>query len=192
MDNIIIHVSGASGSGKTTLGNKIKRKLKNKLIVKDLDELRDEFINKFYGNNSWTYINENEYQKYIDMFINKQHKPILFVGLNDNTIYGKNKKLYYNIHSQYNYYIDIDDMSIVKQKCLRLLNDIQHDKMALTDLINNNEKFVKKFSEAIRRECSAKKTIKMNLKWKNDYKKQNYKILSRNNIYKSIIKLLNK
>jgi adenylate kinase family enzyme len=131
---IIIHISGASGSGKTFLGNRIKEKLKNNCIVKDLDDLRDEFINKFYGNKKWTYIDDYEYQQYINDYINKQKKPIVFVGLNDNTIYGKNKKLYYNLHSQYNYYIEIDDMTIVKQKCLRLLNNIQNDKFAMNDL----------------------------------------------------------
>ena len=162
METLIIHISGASGSGKTTLGNKLKEQLKSKIIVKDLDILRDEFIKEFYGNKKWTYIDENEYQSYIDSYINKQKKPIIFVGLNDNTVYGKNKNLYYNIHSQYNYYIDIDDMIIVKQKCIRLLNDIQTDKMAMEDLIKNNEKFVKKFTEAIKIECSAKQTIKQN------------------------------
>jgi len=69
-------------------------------------------------------------------FVQKQNKPLIFVGLNDNTVYGKNKKLHYNVHSHHNYYIDIDDMIIVKQKCLRLLNDIQNDEMALNDLVN--------------------------------------------------------
>ena len=64
--------------------------------------------------------------------------------------------------------------------------------MALKDLITNNEKFIKNFSEAIKRECNAKKTIKINDKWEKDYKKQGYKFMSRKNIYKSIIKLLEK
>ena len=189
---IIIHISGASGSGKTFLGNIIKEKLKNNCIIKDLDDLRDEFINKFYGNKKWTYIDENEYQQYINDYINKQKKPIVFVGLNDNTIYGKNKKLYYNLHSQYNYYIEIDDMTIVKQKCLRLLNSIQNDKFAMNDLIKNNEMFIKNFSQAVKRECSAKETIKLNTKWKKDYMKQGYKLMSRENIYTNVIKLLTK
>ena len=188
MDNLIIHISGASGSGKTTLGNKLKEQFKNKIVVKDLDILRDEFIKEFYGNKKWTFIDENKYQLYINDYINKQKKPILFVGLNDNTIYGKNKKLYYNVHSQYNYYIDIDDMKILKQKFTRLLNDIKTDKMAMEDLIKNNEKFIKKFIETIKKECSAKQTIKQNNKWKKDYKKQDYKLMSREKIYKSVVK----
>lgn len=78
-------------------------------------------------------------------------------------------------------------MIIVKQKCIRLLNDIQTDKMAMEDLVKNNEKFVKKFTEA----CSAKQTIKQNNKWKKDYEKQGYKFMSRENIYKSVVKILN-
>jgi uridine kinase len=191
MENLIIHISGASGSGKTTLGNKLKENFKSKIVVKDLDDLRDEFIKEFYGNKKWTYIDENEYQLYINDYVNKQKKPIIFVGLNDNTIYGKNKNLYYNVHSQHNYYIEIDDMIIVKQKCIRLLNDIQTDKMAMEDLVKNNEKFVKKFTEAIKIECSATQTIKQNNKWKKDYEKQGYKFMSRENIYKSVVKILN-
>ena len=191
MDNLIIHISGASGSGKTTLGNKLKEHFKSKIVVKDLDILIDEFIKEFYTNKKWTYIDENEYQLYINDYVNKQKKPIIFVGLNDNTIYGKNKNLYYNVHSQHNYYIEIDDMIIVKQKCIRLLNDIQTDKMAMEDLVKNNEKFVKKFTEAIKIECSAKQTIKQNNKWEKDYEKQGYKFMSRENIYKSVVKILN-
>ncbi len=196
MDKIIIHISGATGSGKTTLGNKLKYNYKNKIVVKDLDELIDEFIQKFYGNKPFTYIDENEYQNYIYDYINKQKKPIIFVGLNDNNnpkverfIKSKTKK-YYDLQSQYNYYIDLDDMIIVKQKCLRLLDARINDKMAMNDLVNNNEKFVKMFVEEIKKDCSAKKTIKMNNKWKKDYEKQGYKFMTRENIYKSVVKIL--
>lgn len=36
----IIVISGVAGSGKTTLGNKLERKYSNKIIVKDIDDLR--------------------------------------------------------------------------------------------------------------------------------------------------------
>jgi len=191
MDNkIIIHISGASGSGKTTLGNKLKDKIGNKVIIKDLDDLRDEFITNFHGNKKWTYIDEDEYQKYIDNYINNQKKPIIFVGLNDNIVYGKNKNLYYNVHSKYNYYIEIDDGIINKQKCMRFLNDITNDKMAMNDLSENNARFIKLFIQSIKRECDIKKTIKMNSKWNKDYKKQGYIFIPSENIYKSVVKLL--
>jgi len=48
MLKIIIHICGASGSGKTFLGNQLKEKFGKKIVVKDLDELRDEHIKKTY------------------------------------------------------------------------------------------------------------------------------------------------
>jgi uridine kinase len=50
MEKLIIHISGASGSGKTTLSDKLKEQFKSKIVVKDLDNLRDAFIKEFYGN----------------------------------------------------------------------------------------------------------------------------------------------
>ena len=35
-----------------------------------------------------------------------------------------------------------------------------------------------------------KNTIKLNTKWRKDYKKQGYKFLSRENIFKNVIKIL--
>ena len=196
MSKIIIHISGAPGSGKTFLGNQLKEQFGKKIIVKDLDELVDKFIKDFYGNKKWTYIDENEYQKYIDTFIDKQKKPIIFVGLNDNNnpkverfIQNKIKK-YYDLHSQFNYYIDIDDMIILKQKCLRTLDAIRNDKMAMDDLVNNNERFLEMIVKEIKKDCSAKETIKMNNKWKKDYEKQGYKLMTRDNIFKNVSKIL--
>lgn len=121
MDKLIIHISGASGSGKTILGNKLKEKFKSKIVVKDLDDLRDEHIKKTYDTSKGWSIDEVKYQKFIDNFIKKQKKPIIFVGLNDNHL--GIKKLYYNTHSLYKFYIDIDDKELVKQKCLRMLTE---------------------------------------------------------------------
>ena len=46
---MIIHISGPSGSGKTTLGNKLKKRFGKPIVVKDLDDLRAEFVKKHYG-----------------------------------------------------------------------------------------------------------------------------------------------
>ena len=81
-------------------------------------------------------------------------------------------------------------MIILKQKCLRFFEDIKNDKYAMNDLVNNNEYFLKQVSKAIKRECSAKETIKMNNKWKKDYEKQGYKLMSRENIFKNVSKIL--
>jgi adenylate kinase family enzyme len=192
---MIIHICGPSGSGKTYLGNQLKKKFKNKIVVKDLDDLRDEFVKKTYDlSKSWSFESE-KYQNYIDNYVNKQKKPLIFVGLNDN-ILGKNKKLYYNVHSQYNYYIEIDDMVVVKQKCIRFITDelknIVNDKFAMRDLVHNNPFFVKMLIKGIKTQCGADDTVKMNNKWKKDYKKMGYKFMSRENIYDNVVKLLNK
>lgn len=195
---MIIHISGPSGSGKTFLGNKLKEKFGNKVVVKDLDDFIDEFIRDFYGNKKWTFIDEKEYQNYIDNFINKQKKTIIFVGLSDNNnpkverFIEKNIKKYYDLHSQHNYYIDIDDIIILKQKCLRTLEAIQKDKRAIDDLVNNNERFIKMAVKGIKKDCSLKEVLKMNNRWKKDYKKMGYKFLSREEIFKDVSNLLTK
>jgi len=62
----------------------------------------------------------------------------------------------------------------------------------MKDLIQNNELFVKMFSQAVKRECSAKENSKMNNKWKKEYEKQDYKFMSSENIFKDINKVLSK
>jgi uridine kinase len=190
MEHLIIHISGASGSGKTTLGNKLKEHFKSKIVVKDLDNLRDEHINKTYDTSKGWSVDEVKYQKFINDYISKQKKPIIFVGLNDNHL--GTKKMYYNTHSQYNFYIDIDDKELVKQKCLRMLTEeIPNDKYAMKDLVENNEKFIKGMKFAIDGACNLKKITKENSKIKKDYEKQGYNFMSRENIYKSVVKILN-
>lgn len=80
-------------------------------------------------------------------------------------------------------------MDIVKQKCLRLLNSIQGDDEAMGDLVNNNKQFIKQFVQAIKNECGASQTIKMNKRWKRDYIAQGYVVEPRESIYKSVMKI---
>ena len=195
METLIIHISGASGSGKTTLGNKLKEEFKSKIVVKDLDDLRAEFIKSHYGKKfNWEKFDSKLYQAFLDEYILSQKKPLILVGLNH--MFWHNKKLYYNVHSQYNYYIDIDDMLIVKQKCIRFLTDelkdmVTKNKAIIRDITEDNEKFVRLIKENIERECGTKETLKINKMWKKDYEKQGYKFISRENIYKSVVKILN-
>jgi uridine kinase len=193
--NIIIHITGCSGSGKTTLGKKLKNKYKNRIIVKDIDDLRYEFINDNYSKSfNWKSFNSKKFQKFIYDYINKQNKPIIFTGLNQ--IFFHNKNIYYNIMSDHNFFIDIDDQTIVKQKCIRFLTDelkdmVTKNKTIIRDITEDNEKFVRLIKQNIDRECGTKETYKLNKMWRRDYKKQNYIFMNTNDIYKNIKKIIN-
>jgi ABC-type oligopeptide transport system ATPase subunit len=187
---LVIHVSGASGSGKTTLGKKIERRFRGHVVVKDMDDLRDEFIRDFYKGRKWTFINTREYQKYIDAFVKAQRKPVVLVGLTDNSVYGKNKRIFIDPRALHKFYIDVDDPTILRQKCTRLLTDIQTDIPAMRDLKRNNTHFIAKFTEAIRRECSLAKTIAASKALKRDYMGMGYEPLPPNHIYTRIVGIL--
>lgn len=181
----IIHISGPSGSGKTCLGNKLKEQFINKIVVKDIDELRRDFIKKYYGNKKFDVIDKVEYQKYIDNFVKKHSsKPLIFVGLNHMPWWHINH--YYDMHSTYNFFIDLDDETIIKQKYKRLLLDLANDKELTERLVSNNVNHIKKVSNVIKRECDLKKMIKMNNKWRKDYKNQGYNFMTRENIFKTV------
>ncbi len=193
---IIIHISGPSGSGKTTLGNKLRVKFGQKIIVKDIDDLRLKFVNKFYDGYDKFYKNKlkwnaNAYQKYIDDFINKQTKPIVFVGLNHMPWW--NKDLYYNMHADYKFYIKLDSDTIFKQRCERLIDDIFVKQKSLTikNIMKDKTKHIKKIHDALNGECDYDETKNMNKIWDNAFAKQGYKFLSRENIFNEVQKILN-
>jgi len=189
MDNKIIHISGPSGSGKTTLGNKLKEQFGSKIVVKDIDDLRQDFIKEFYKGKKFTIIDKVEYQKYIDKFC-KTHstKPLVFVGLNHMPWWHKNH--YYDMHSKYNYFIKITDDTVIKQKCRRLLLDWADSKEDMEYLVSNNLKYIKNVSNALAEECNLKKTNQINNQWRKDYKEQGYRFMSREDIFKNVSKIL--
>lgn len=111
-------------------------------------------------------------------------------------MFWHNKELYYNVHSQYNYYIDIDDMLIVKQKCIRFLTDELKDMVTkndaiIRDITEDNEKFVRLIRENIERECGTEETLTLNRMWKTDYESQGYIIENRDEIYNQVVSILN-
>jgi hypothetical protein len=142
-------------------------------------------LKKHYGNDSWTIIDKEADQEFIDRFIKKQTKPIVFVGLNNMPWWHLN--YYYNMHAQYKYYIDIDDATIIKQKCLRLFKNLESDEIALEEMVINNKNFLKLVKETIDRERGWEETIAMNKKWANDYANQEYIFMSRDDILTDIV-----
>ena len=165
-DKLIIHISGPSGAGKSTLGNKLKTKFKDKIIVKDIDE----FVRK------------------------NSKKPLIFVGLNHMPWW--NKDLYYNMHSNHNYYINIDDEIVFKQKYGRFFDDVfeNHREDVFKDLMDSekDKQTLKNIHNGFRNECNYKEIKSMNKRWNRDYRKQNYEILSRENIFRRVKSLINK
>ncbi len=188
MSNKIIHISGPSGSGKTTLGKKLKEQFGKKIIVKDIDDLRNEYITEYYNNKPFVTFDKVELQKYIDNFIKKHSlKPLIFVGLN---YMQGHQNYYYDMRSIHNYFIDLDDDTMLKQICKRCFLDLANSEEVMECLINDNEKYIKTISNAIAFECNQKRMIKLNNKWRKDYKKQSYIFLSSEDIYKNVSKLL--
>jgi len=187
----IVHISGVSGSGKSTLGRRLRRHLRNRAIVKDLDDLRDEFIRIRYGDIPWTFLDPTEYQTFIQDFIHRQTKPIIFVGLHDNR-YGRKKRHYYDLGARYKYFIETDDTTLLRQKCARLLKDTLNNERAMRDLVQKNKTFVTTFLDAFHQACDARAMSRMNRAWRDDHRRQGYHFLSPSQIFQSIISLFDK
>lgn len=195
MKKVVVHISGASGSGKTTLGNRLKDTFGGRIVVKDIDDLRAEFVLKFYGGyerfwknkDKW---NQEQYQKYIDIFVKKQTKPLIFVGLNHMPWW--NKRLYYDMHANYTFYIQLDSDVIFKQKCSRFLDDlfVKEREIILKDIIKDEKGTMKRIMHAVKGECNYHETIKMNEMWNKDYKDQGYEFGSREHIFKKVSKII--
>lgn len=208
--SIIIHIAGASGAGKTYLGNRLAKDLGDKVIVKDLDDLREEHFvineqtdisfEKFYQNY------RSSYQKFIDNFIQKNNsKPIIFVGINTyilgetfhfKEIEGKYPKIIFNVHADYQFYIDIDSDIILKQRFDReFVNYIDW----FCDWIKNRQDIL--FNNLLNDETQAKNDICVALtkimnfskiredinQWNDFYRKQRYIFLSTNDIYQRVL-----
>lgn len=186
--DLIIHIAGASGSGKTTLGKQIAAKFC--AVVKDIDDLRQEFIHDHYGEKQWTVIDKDAYQKYIDDFIAAQTLPIVFVGLNNMPWWHRDH--YYDMHADHKFYIDLGDEEILRRKCTRLLRELPDDTRAMDDLVKNNNKFIKKVTAAVARECSLEESAKMNKKWAADYARFGYMLATSEEILAAVAHILNK
>ena len=197
-NNIVIHISGPSGVGKTTLGNKLKEKFGNKIVVKDLDDLRFEFVKDKYGSYKKVWSTKDfvwdkkGYQKWIDDYIHSQTKPLIFVGLNHMPWW--NKKLYYKMHSDHDFYIKVSDEEIFKRKCSRFLNDVfvNHRDDTIKDILEKEKKTISELQSGLKHECGFKEMIKMNKIWNREYKKQGYKFKNNDDIFKDVSKILKK
>ena len=190
--NKIIHISGPSGSGKSTLGNKLKAYFKQKhknVSIKDLDDLFHKFM-KLKGYKWGFKFNTKEYQNYIDNYIARnKNKPIIFVGLNLDMHH--NPKHYYNLHSNYNYYIQLNYDKVFQQKCKRLLNDIsQKHNIIIKEIKQNETETINGLLDAFKFECGYKQIIKETNEWNKAYKNKSYTFLSFDKIFNKIITII--
>ena len=205
---MIIHIAGPSGSGKTTLGKRLKEHYKDKVIVKDLDDLLwKEFIPwqektditaaDFFANF------ELNYQEYIDNFIKKNKgKPIIFVGINTfimnemQQFKGVDRhfpKAFFDLRADHKYYIDIPVEQVMKQKFYRMMDDFCNSKdIIFSDLLENEKKTRKNIMDDIMRQTHIKEVRIQTEKWNKFYKDKGYEYLSNDEIYKKISSLLDK
>ncbi len=193
---MIIHVSGPSGSGKTTLGKKLKKKFGNRIRVKDIDDLRAEFVKKHYGGydkiwskKKFTW-DKKAYQKHIDAYVKKIKTPLVLVGLNHMPWWGKNH--YYGVHSTHNFYIKLPIDTIFEQKCIRYLNILSvYERVEMLKALKKNEKqAVKVYQQGFASECSYELNKKQCAMWNKAYKNQKYKFMTREKILAEVSKLI--
>ena len=62
--------------------------------------------------------------------------------------------------------------------------------MIINDITEDNPKFLRLVKANMDRECDVKETKKLNKMWNDDYKKQGYTFLSREDILKEVSKIL--
>jgi ASC-1-like (ASCH) protein len=212
--NIIIHIAGASGAGKTTLGLKLKNIYKNKIILKDLDNLRDEFTKFHLNKNTSVTIFEKNFKKNYQDFLNdyiKNHsnKILVITGINTyiNDEHFKYKNHLFKIkyildtHADYKFCIDISPSNILKQRWYREYNmyikyTCEHLKKSIDAAYNiymtasNKIVGVSKIVPDLFWMMDRKLHIKHIKNWNKFYKDEEYEFLSYNNIIKAINKLI--
>jgi len=103
-----------------------------------------------------------------------------------------NKNLYYDLKSDYNFYINISDDKIWKQKCLRFVDDAftVHIKDILKGIKENENKMIEKLQNRLKSNCAYSEMVKQNAIWNTDYKKQKYKFMSSDKIYEKVSNII--
>ena len=190
---MIIHICGPIASGKSTIAKNIKNKYKNKIVVKDLDDL----FNKFIKSHKFTI---KSYQKYINDFINKHsNKPIIFVGINQDM--GRSKNLY-DLYADYKLFIDLNIKENAKRRFIRdYKEDIKYYFLWNYDGSNpssekiynmwiKDENMNTKRLQTIIKEMSPNGLEKNTILFRNQYKKLGYKFMKSNKIITFIDKLV--
>lgn len=97
---------------------KLKKIFEKTTIIKNLNELKKEYIKKNYGEKKYYYFEEKKYQNYIYKYIEENlNKSMIFIGFNFDV---KNPKRYYDLKTTQKYVINIDVKIIMKEKINKL------------------------------------------------------------------------
>lgn len=91
---------------------------------------------------------------------------------------------YYDLHSEHNFYIKLDDKTIFQRKCNREIEKLFNGREKLIEFLM--EKNIKYNFDGLNHDCNFKTMKKENLKWNTDYKKQGYKLLDNKEIFKEV------
>jgi hypothetical protein len=181
----IIHIAGASGAGKTTLGNRLKASFGDRIVVKDLDDLRDQFIADWYDGERVRDFDRDAYQDYIDNFIrSNKFKPLVFVGLNEMPWWHKNH--FYDLHATDKHYIDLPDVTILRQACRRLLLNLANSEQDMQFLVDHNAKFIDNVTQALKDECDMDKIVSNSKRWADAFRAQGYQFSTADEIFNKV------
>lgn len=181
----IIHISGPSGSGKSTLGKKLADAFGAAIVIKDTDDLLDECLR----GRAWSDISAGEIQRHIDNFISVHNdRTIVITGLL--SLLDDNDKHYSVIPSTHKFYIDVDDATVVRQKCTRFFGTFLNDTVTAADLVDNNAAFLRQTAQAVKQNCTAAAIIRQNARWAAHHRKNNYIFAPADKIYDSVAAII--
>ena len=187
---VVVHVSGPSGVGKTTLGRHLKSEFGDQIVVKDLDDLRAEFIAARYHGEPFSVFDKESFQAYVDNFVtSRQFRPLVLVGLNEMPRHQRGQV--YNVHATHKYYVTLDDETVVQQKCKRFLSGLANSKSDMEFLVERNDKYLTNVGRALQDECGLEQTIAMNAEWAKSHESQGYEFVPRKDIGRVVSDVLN-
>ena len=188
-NNVIAHIAGPTGSGKTTLGGRLKDKYPF-ILVKDIDEIYRDlpaiFRKAYIGSEN----KKDFYGKYLAKGINKfvsdnKNSLIIFVGFNgfNNSSESFKNIQYIDINAKNNFYIDISVEENLKRRFNRAVNNLNSKRDFYFDKIKN----VKPFNIDFKRWTKKIKSNDVSY-----YKKNQYKFLANEQIYKQMKQIIKK
>jgi len=158
------------------MGRQIKRRYRGAVFVKDVDELREEFIKQKYGAARVEQFDAGAYQAFIDAYVAAHRaRPRVFGGLN--TMPWWHPRLYYDLHATHKYYIDVAAATLVERTCVRLLRRLASSRRDLEFLVEHNAAWIANVQRAIADECSLKATSQRAARFAASARRRGYKIM---------------